>query len=747
MQHVREQPRIPRRHECKQTEMALEYGQTLTKSNGNNFNHRHVFSHQRHKKVEGPMSAPKTRSHSKSRAPPRDARKATATSKRKPEKHFGPNTPNICRTELAQIPNPNKRSISFSKQSKPPPEPSYQQILALLEAANAQEEPHLAPFELLDILRRARRQVDPKREQTILEFLNEYQGNYEEPGILVTEIHRVKEVEKNMAPTPILEEFLQGISRILREQNGKQMQEWLIVEPPYAPHYHAMIAELKASYPSGSEDLLDAKCAKLLPEARNGIGDSGTWSPFIKFMAQYLIFLREVDPSNLLETYNQLSELVQKANSAFTHPSLGILLLGSIIVYSKLLARLAIGLDKQPELIAGLAEQSAEDGGERLTLPERAANMLRQAFVTCLMDRSSGASGRKAGIYTIANLCLKILFQCKKTRNGFQIFNMIYQHSPPISFYPAAQRVTFLYYLGRFQFSTSHFYRAQLALQSAYDQCPVHEQCRKQRRLILIYLLASNVIMGRFPTDALYRLPEADGLRERFQPLCYAIKMGDLATFRRLTDYHHEHAQWFLYFRIFLQLRNRCEVLVWRSLIRRTFILNGEQGGGDTRTAPNMHLADIVQVSRFLEKRALNPLSVSDHGPGKRHTNWIFMQDSAPKDALYTDPDFEGTEDDPDDETEDEDPLCLPAMMEVEAIVASLIHQGLLNGFIAHRLKKFAISGAKTKPALQAGFPNVWDTVSRNYDREVPGWKREERGVGQGMVYNLSGVKEIGAGG
>ena len=98
-----------------------------------------------------------------------------------------------------------------------------------------------------------------------------------------------------------------------------------------------------------------------------------------------------------------------------------------------MLAKLAIGLDKRPDLVAQLAtpttaaailDETGGGGGGKETLPERAANIIRQAFVTCLNDRSgaggvTGATGtipgrlegKKSGIYTIANLCLKILFQ------------------------------------------------------------------------------------------------------------------------------------------------------------------------------------------------------------------------------------------------------------------------------------------------------------------------------------------------
>ena len=114
-----------------------------------------------------------------------------------------------------------------------------------------------------------------------------------------------------------------------------------------------------------------------------------------------------------------------------------------------MLARLAIGLDKRPDLIAQLStpttaaaimDEASSGGGGKETLPERAANIIRQAFVTCLNDRSSpGAAtgmttttnsgkpeGKKSGIYTIANLCLKILFQvCSSDFDALYHTNLI----------------------------------------------------------------------------------------------------------------------------------------------------------------------------------------------------------------------------------------------------------------------------------------------------------------------------------
>src|ERR1700716_1674817 len=83
---------------------------------------------------------------------------------------------------------------------------------------------------------------------------------------------------------------------------------------------------------------------------------------------------------------------------------------------------------------------------------------------------------------TPQSVCAEVLlqWQCRKTRLANQLFTNISQHSPPLSLYPASQRVTYLYYLGRFHFSNNHFYRAQLCLQEAYNQC--HAKAVSQRQ-------------------------------------------------------------------------------------------------------------------------------------------------------------------------------------------------------------------------------------------------------------------------
>ena len=281
-------------------------------------------------------------------------------------------------------------------------------------------------------------------------------------------------------------------------------------------------------------------------------------------------------------------------------------------------------------------------------------------------------------------------------------------------------------------FSTNHFYRAYRAFQSAYEQS--HTKCLKQRRMILIFLISSCIILGRFPTDSIYTRSEAAGLAEIFKPICSSIAKGNLAGFRKTMDFKSPHAKWLMHHRVFLQLRNRCEVLLWRCLARQVFILNGNRGDADNRRAPTLSLDDVLVVASGLEKSSAPETTT----PKSRRER-------------YVDPDLV---DDEDSSEADGDNVAIPDLMEIECIFTALVGQGLLNGYISHSQSRFAIQGAKRIGPLNAGFPNIWETIKSRADSEVPGWKEssavkanavEAGRYGPGSVVTLTGARPAGA--
>jgi hypothetical protein len=291
------------------------------------------------------------------------------------------------------------------------------------------------------------------------------------------------------------------------------------------------------------------------------------------------------------------------------------------------------------------------------------------------------------------------------------IFVNIETISPPLSLYPAAQRVTFLYYLGRFNFSNSHYQRSALCLEQAYLQTP--SQLVSHRTNILTYLIPCNFLLGRFPSEALLQRPEAQPLRNVFAPLRQFIKSGDFVQFQ-----HHlaTHETWLFEKGLLLSLTHRLRPLLWRALSRKTFLLTYvPPSDSSSRKAATLDLADLYTTALYLQHRlegwvpsqgietqstATSTLAPPSQGPRRLRPNEGLVWGNA-----------EVSQDD------------------VELMVATLVQQGLMHGFVAHGQGRFAIIGAKAKGSpLLAGWPNVWQTIrDRRYEEgfdldAVPGW-------------------------
>lgn len=394
------------------------------------------------------------------------------------------------------------------------------------------------------------------------------------------------------------------------------------------------------------------------------------------------------------------------------------------------------------------------------------------------------------------------------------MFASISAQSPPLTYFPASQRVTYLHYLGRYLFSNNLFYPAQIALQAAYDQC--HRQALQQKRVILTHLIPCNIIMGRFPSRQLLQRPEAQGLAEKFVPICQLIAQGDYIAFREHLAFDSPANEWFARKGILLALRNRCEIIVWRSLARKVFIHGGFLGDPAAQRSPPpyLYLKKLETAVRWLQSRHVqSSLGAISFIPPSRALDAKAGENTAGSQIIYKapDPDFADSHDpdtsgtdrivsskyddylapdtcfdalgqlqknpahtltdgdpnadysqheldpyadrtalDPEDEARGKP---TPMMREIESILASLLTQGLLRGYLTHGNPRFAIPGARMRGAIPTGFPNVWQTIyaRESEDDNVPGWVKPPKPAaapvgtgGGGRVVNLSGARPVG---
>ncbi len=109
--------------------------------------------------------------------------------------------------------------------------------------------------------------------------------------------------------TPTVDEFLDGIARLMKQKDGAQIQDFLHYEPPWPPIYERMVAELRQTYPAAEHYGLERKCFEALPAHEESDG-GGSFTSFVSFVAKYFAFIRDVDVSQLLETHDKLKALL-----------------------------------------------------------------------------------------------------------------------------------------------------------------------------------------------------------------------------------------------------------------------------------------------------------------------------------------------------------------------------------------------------------------------------------------------------
>jgi hypothetical protein len=329
---------------------------------------------------------------------------------------------------------------------------------------------------------------------------------------------------------------------------------------------------------------------------------------------------------------------------------------------------------------------------------------------------------------------------------------------PALSLFPASQRVTYLYHLGRLYFNLQHFVRANLCFEAAYAQCP--PRFLKHRRQIVTYWIPTNLLLGRFPSATLLSRPEAAGLDAVFLPICRAVRSGDFVAY---YDAMASARPWLDRKGIYPFVFERLKTPVWRSLTRKTFMLTytgsrqtGSGGKAAARAAaPVLQLADVVTVATYIQRRLEGwvpaprdqPAAARGGGsskPAPQQVNSLFMRavanSASPESATTTllPPAGGRVRELPMSEGLNfgNRPVTMDCVM---GVVAGLVGMGLLNGFISYSQEKFAIEGTKRAGGdpVAAGWPAVWRVGVERWGegpdgepgavdwRRVPAWVRE----------------------
>lgn len=178
-----------------------------------------------------------------------------------------------------------------------------------------------------------------------------------------------------------------------------------------------------------------------------------------------------------------------------------------------------------------------KQGGKVENLEGAVRDVFMPLFRTCLSDsrQTSTANSKVMAGLRIVNYCFASYYElntislCKnliKTVEG--------PGTPPIVDYPISQQVTYYYYRGKLTLFGGEYRKAQVYLKDAFNMCK--RTARKNKQLLLLYLIPVEMLLGRMPSLQLLRKYSLKQLVD----IASALKSGDLRAYRKALQEHED---------------------------------------------------------------------------------------------------------------------------------------------------------------------------------------------------------------
>ena len=292
-------------------------------------------------------------------------------------------------------------------------------------------------------------------------------------------------------------------------------------------------------------------------------------------------------------------------------------------------------------------------------------------------------SSRKWALYNTANLLFKTYFRLNSISLCKNILRTIATQAaapnsdlPPLQTVPKSHQVTFNYYRGVTAFLDEDYSTADDSLSRALSLLPLRDRTlnpqdeegarvlQKNRDLVLTYLIPVRLVTkSKLPSAAL--LSSSPRLRRLFEPLCRAIKAGNLLAFDEALELGEAE---FIKRRIYLTLERAREVCL-RNLLRKVMLAAGWEEGKEGQVRKSrIKIEDFIAGVRVVTQSESGRAGGGGLGGG----------------AMDVDMDGEKGEQEERDE--------------VEWMIANCIYKGLMKGYIAREHGIVVLSKAGAFP-------------------------------------------------
>ncbi|WZN66280.1 enhanced ethylene response protein 5 [Chloropicon roscoffensis] len=218
-------------------------------------------------------------------------------------------------------------------------------------------------------------------------------------------------------------------------------------------------------------------------------------------------------------------------------------------------------------LVACSADDAIRSRGGEPDRLENAGNHLMTFFSAA--NRPQGDPDKRLATLRVVNSLFRIYFALNTLRNCKYLVRVV-DAKKFLSFesFACADRVTYKFFVGRLAVYEEDFECADSYLTYAFDRCLGGREHRKQRSMILKYLVPVKILTrNQLPSEALLRKYALD---QRYAEVCRAVREGAVAQFERALA---KNMELFVASGVFL-LMERLRQAVYRRLLKKVKLIH-----------------------------------------------------------------------------------------------------------------------------------------------------------------------------
>lgn len=319
------------------------------------------------------------------------------------------------------------------------------------------------------------------------------------------------------------------------------------------------------------------------------------WPGFVELCKSYLKFCRDVDPNDLVGSFDLYAQFMTDLQTAFAN-SKGAILKFTVINVIKTVVSLSLILD------------SEEEKNDMLRV-SYSSSLLLKFFNSIRGEKYDPTSTimvtKKSIILFVATLLCRVYFKLGTPASCANVFSNIHTAKIKFSSYSRADRVEYRYYLGRFYLTKNQLGKAYCHLRWAFDNCLMSNESGN-KSLIFKYLVPPAMLLGELPSS---QLLQVFNMEQIYGPLVYNMKTCNYTGFINHLD-TPPFKQWFIQRGVYTILKSRSVLIFHRLAMYKLWKVNSQ--------SPTLHLSSLqgalmVSMKDHPDSKLLSPQEDPDH--------------------------------------------------------------------------------------------------------------------------------------